>query len=155
MMKETKKMLKTSKLPGFLIFEEDDIIYAATRVKQESWNPVHLIVLSPRHPVTRLILRSMHEVDHRGVMHTVARSRIFYWIPRAAKIIRKIKAKCFRCRLKDAEAMRQLMAPLPALRLKSSPVWHSSMLDRFGPINVKDFVNRGPPGRPGESSSPA
>ena len=38
--------------------------------------------------------------------------------------------------------MKQLMAPLPALRLKSSPVWHFSMLDLFGPINVKDFVNQ-------------
>ena len=72
MMKETKKMLKTSKLPGLLIFEKDAIIYATTRVKQENWNPVQLIVLSPRHPVTRLILRGLHEIDPRGVMHTVS-----------------------------------------------------------------------------------
>ena len=38
--------------------------------------------------------------------------------------------------------MRQLMAPLPAFRLKSSPVWHFSMVDLFGPISVKDFVNQ-------------
>ena len=142
MMKETKQMLKRSKLSGLLIFEKDDIIYATTRVKQENWNPAQLIVLSPRHPVTRLILRDQHEVDHRGVMHTVARSRLLYWIPQAAKIVRKIKANCFQCRLKDADAMKQLMAPLPALRLKSSPVWHFSMLDLFGPINVRDFVNQ-------------
>ena len=34
------------------------------------------------------------------------------------------------------------MTPLPALRLKNYPVWHFSMLDLFGPINVKDFVNQ-------------
>ena len=125
-----------------MIFEQDGIVYAATRVKHENWNPDKLIVLSPKHPLTTLILRSLHEVDHRGVMHTVARSRIFYWIPQAAKLLRKIKKNCFKCRLKDAEAMKQLMAPLPALRLKSSPVWNFSMLDLFGPINVKDFVNQ-------------
>ena len=38
--------------------------------------------------------------------------------------------------------MKQLMTPLPALRLKNYPVWHFSMLDLFGPINVKDFVNQ-------------
>ena len=126
--------LKTSKLPGLLIFERDDIIYATTRVKQENWNPAHLIVLSPRHPVTRLILRSLHEVDHRGVMHTVARSRLFYWIPQAAKIVRKIKTNCFQCRLKDG--------PTTSPETERSPVWHFSMLDLFGPINVKDFVNQ-------------
>ena len=142
MMKETREMLKTTKLPGLLIFEKHGIIYATTRAQQENWNPVNLIVLSPKHPVTRLILRSMHEIDHRGVMHTVARSRIFYWIPQAAKIVRKVKANCFQCRLNDAQAMKQLMAPLPALRLKASPVWYYSMLDLFGPITVRDFVNQ-------------
>ena len=142
MMNETRKMLLKTKLPGLMIFEEDEIIYATTRVKQESWNPDKLIILSPKHPLTAMILRSLHEVDHRGVMHTVARSRIFYWIPQAAKLLRKIKKNCFSCRIKDAEAMKQLMAPLPAFRLKSSPVWNFSMLDLFGPITVKDFVNQ-------------
>ena len=142
MMKETKEMLKTTKLTGLLVFEKEGIVSVTTRSKQENWNPENLVVLSPKHPLTRLILRSMHEVDHRGVMHTVARSRIFYWIPQASKLVRKIKNNCFRCRIKDAEAMRQLMAPLPAFRLKSSPVWHFSMIDLFGPINVKDFVNQ-------------
>ena len=142
MMKETKEMLKTTKLSGLLIFEKEGLTYATTRNKQESWNPDEIIVLSPKHPLTRLILRSMHEVDHRGVMHTVAKSRIFYWIPQAGKLLRKIKKNCYKCRLKDAEAMKQLMAPLPAFRLKSSPVWHFSMIDLFGPISVKDFVNQ-------------
>ena len=95
LMKETKNILKTPKLSGLLIFEKDDVIYATTRVNQENWNPAHLIVLSPRHPVTRLILRGLHEVDHRGVVHTVARSRSIYCISQAAKIVRKIKPICF------------------------------------------------------------
>ena len=142
MMPETRKMLKTTKLTGFLVFEKDGLFFASTRTKQENLNPEALIVLSPHHPVTRKILRSIHEISHRGVQHTVARSRVFYWIPQASKLVRSITNNCFRCRLKDAEAMRQLMAPLPAFRLKSSPVWHFSMLDLFGPINVKDFVNQ-------------
>merc|ERR1711954_526128 len=87
-----------------MIFDSNGIVYATTRVKQESWNPESLIVLSPKHPLTSLILRSVHEVSHRGVMYTVSRSRIFYWIPQAAKLLRKIKKNCFKCRIKDAEA---------------------------------------------------
>ena len=141
MMPATKEMIKTTKLAGLLTFEKEGIMYAATRTKQENLNADAIVVLSPKHPVTRLILRSLHEINHRGVQYTVARSRLFYWIPQASKVVRSIKNKCFKCRLKDAEAMRQLMAPLPAFRLKSSPVWHFPMLDLFGPIRVKNFVN--------------
>ena len=37
--------------------------------------------------------------------------------------------------------MQQIMAPLPELRIKCSPVWHHSMFDLFGPLEVKNFVN--------------
>ena len=142
MMKETKLMMQKTKLAGLMIFELDELTYVTARTRQENWNPDKLVVLSPKHPLTKLILRSMHEVDHRGVSHTVARSRIFYWIPQASKIVKAIKKNCYKCRIKDANAMKQLMAPLPAVRLKSSPVWYFSMLDLFGPISVKDFVNQ-------------
>ena len=66
----------------------------------------------------------------------MARSRIYYWIPQAAKIVKGIKRKL------NIEAMTQLMAPVPAFRLKSSPPWNHSMIDLFGPIEVKDFVNQ-------------
>ena len=142
MMDETRKMLKHRKLSGFIVHEKEGIIYATVRNKQENLNPEDLIILSPDHPVTRMILRSFHEVDHRGINHSVARSRIFFWIPQATKLMRSIKNNCFTCRINDATAMKQLMSPLPQLRLKPSPVWHYSMLDLFGPIEVQNFVNQ-------------
>ena len=142
MMSATKEMLKTTKLHGLIVLEEDGIFYITSRVKQESYNPDKLVLLSPKHPITKLILRTLHEVDHRGVSHTLARSRIFYWIPQASKLLKKIKANCFKCRKLDKTAMKQMMAPLPAFRLKSSPIWHHSMIDLFGPISVRDFVNQ-------------
>ena len=142
MMKMTKQMMTTTKLPSFNVETIDGIIYAMTRTTTENYNPDKLMILSPRHPVTRLILREIHEVDHKGVQHTVARSRLKYWIPRCGQIVRKIKANCFTCRLKDAVAIRQQMAPMPSFRTKSSPVWNNSMIDLFGPIQIKDFVNQ-------------
>ena len=142
MMKDTKTMMKTSKLPGLLIHEKDGLILARTRNKVENQNPEDLIVLSPKSHLTKLILKSFHDVNHRGVHHCVARSRIFYWIPQAAKLMKSIKNGCYECKLQDTEALSQLMSPLPELRLKSSPVWHFSMLDLFGPIEVINFVNQ-------------
>ena len=42
----------------------------------------------------------------------------------------------------DAKAMTQLMSPIPQFRLKSSPIWHYSMVDLFGPIEVTNFANQ-------------
>ena len=129
-------MLKETKLPGFLLHEKNGLVLATTRVKVENQNPENLIVLSPKHPITKMILRDFHTMNHRGVQHCVARSRIYYWIPQAAKLMKSIVNKCFSCRVMNAEAMKQLMSPLPEYRLKASPVWHYSMLDLFGPIEV-------------------
>ena len=140
-MQSTREMLQKTRLSGFIIHEKGGIIYATTRNKQENLNPEDLVILSPSHPVTKKILFSFHNVSHRGVHHSVARSRIFYWIPQATKITKSIKNSCFTCRKKDAEAMQQIMAPLPDIRLKCSPVWHHSMLDLFGPLEIRNFVN--------------
>ena len=142
MMPETKKMLEKTKLTNFIIHEKDGLVMATTRNKQESQNPDDLVVLSPKHPLTEKILYSFHNVNHRGVQYGVARSRIYFWIPQASKMMKKIKKDCFTCRLRDAEAMQQLMAPLPSFRLKPSPVWHYSMLDLIGPIEVTNFINQ-------------
>ena len=142
MMEDTREMLSKKKLSEFIVYEKDGIVYATTRAKQENLNPDDLVILSPTHPLTRKILTSYHNVNHKGVNNTVARSRIFYWIPQASKIVDSIKRKCAHCRLNDHEAMQQLMAPVPSFRLKPAPIWSHSMLDLFGPIQTSDFVNQ-------------
>ena len=142
MMTETRTMLKSTKLPGFIIYEKDGLVFAASRDKTANHNPDDLIVLSPKHPVTKMILRSIHEISHRGVSHDLARSRIFYWIPQATKLLKSIKNNCAKCKLLNAKALTQLMSPIPEMRLKASACWHHTMLDLFGPIEVISFVNQ-------------
>ena len=135
-------MLKTTKLSGFLIHEKDGLILATTRNKNENLNPEDLVILSPKHPITKMILQTFHNINHRGVQYCVARSRIFYWIPQASKLMKSIKNSCYTCKMQNAEALTQLMAPLPQYRLKASPCWQWTMLDLFGPIEVVNFVNQ-------------
>ena len=141
MMPTTKKMLKDKNL-GLMTTEEDGMVYVVSRIRNNSYNPDKMILLSPDHPCTRLILKSFHDVSHRGVASVVARSRIWYWIPQAAKIVKSIKRNCFQCRLLEAKAMKQMMAPLPDIRLKPTPVWFYTMIDLAGPIDVRGFVNQ-------------
>ena len=35
-----------------------------------------------------------------------------------------------------------MMAPLPNIRLKPTPVWHYTMIDLAGPVEVRGFVNQ-------------
>ena len=41
-----------------------------------------------------------------------------------------------------AEAIRQMMAPLPKIRLKPTPVWYNTMIDLAGPVVVRGLVNQ-------------
>ena len=140
MMESTIKMLEKKTLSGFIVFERDGIYYATTRNKQVNLNQEELVILSPSHPVTKKILLTLHNINHRGVQYTVARSRLHYWIPQAAKLVKSIRSNCFECRKLNADAMQQLMAPMPQYRLKPAPVWQYSMIDLFGPIEISNFV---------------
>ena len=143
MMPMTQKMLKEKRMPGLMtITDKDGMVYVMSRVENNSYNPDKMILLSPDHPCTKLILKSFHDISHKGVASVVARSRIWYWIPQAAKLVKSIKNKCFRCKLLEAEAMKQMMAPLPNIRLRPTPVWYYTMIDLAGPVEVRGFVNQ-------------
>ena len=145
MMSETRKMLKNTKLSGFIIYEKDGIIYATTRSKQKNLNPEDLVILSHKHPVTKMILSDFHVSHGTAVFSRLSpgpESSSGSPRPPSSKVVKSIKTKCFTCRNRDATAMTQLMAPLPDVRLKPSPVWQNSMLDLFGPIEVVHFVQQ-------------
>ena len=133
-------MLKKNKLSGFIVIKKDGLYYATTRNKQINLNQDELIILSPTHPVTKKILLSFHNINHRGVQYTVARSRLLYWIPQASKLVKSIRKNCFECRKQNASAMEQLMSPMPHYRMKPAPIWQYSMMDLFGPIEISNFV---------------
>ena len=145
MMPATKEMLKSQKFPDLLIQEDktDGFIYVITRnTKNNSYNPDKLILLSPKHPWTKLILKSIHEAAHKGNRTVIARSRLWFWIPQAFKLVRSIQRNCYTCRLLNAQAMKQIMSPLPGIRLKPANIWKFTMLDLCGPIFVSDFVKQ-------------
>ena len=144
-MYDTKMMLKHRPLKDFINFTSGEgIRRVKTRMAQQNFNPSSLIVLSHKNPIAKKILFSIHNKDHSGITAMVAKSRIFYWIPQASRLAKIVKKECFKCRLLDAQAVTQLMAPVPQHRLKSSPPWTHSMVDLFGPITVKGANDEDP-----------
>ena len=105
-----------------------------------------LMVLMPQHKYSRLYLRMIHDgegnIEHNGILTDLNKSRERYWIPHAKRILTKIRADCFRCRLMHRRLEKQIMAPLPVTRLKPCPVWSTTSLDIFGPLQIVDAVKR-------------
>jgi len=91
---------------------------------------VHFLSFDVRYPVilpreswiTKLIIRDVHEKsDHAsGTNHTLATLSARYWIVSGREAIREVEKACMECRRRNAKACKQIMAPLPTARLKTS-----------------------------------
>ena len=99
----------------------------------------HPIILPKSHFVTELLIRHYHTLEgHAGVSHLLAVIRQRFWILHGAATVKRMIRRCPLCRRQNAVGMSQLMAPLPAVRVREG--WHPFSqvgLDYFGPIEVK------------------
>ncbi len=101
-----------------------------------------LPILPHNHPLSRLILKEAHAVDHGGVESMTMRSRAHAWVVRAKKLAKSIKRGCFTCRRRAKVRETQKMAPLPEHRMGPAPVFESTAVDLFGPITFQDTINK-------------
>lgn len=99
-----------------------------------------LPILDYKDPLSKLIMKKYHDVDHSGEDRTVQRSRSFAWIIRGRALARKVVKECFQCKRRNRAFQKQVMAPLHESRLPPAPVFHSTAVDLFGPIRIKDTV---------------
>ena len=99
----------------------------------------HPVILPPDHHVTTvLITHYHHKVGHSGAGMTWAALRERFWIIRGGATVRKVLARCFKCRKRNAKRGEQLMADLPAERATSDkPPFTNTGVDYFGPFLVK------------------
>jgi hypothetical protein len=101
-----------------------------------------LPILPHNHPLSRLILKEAHAVDHGGIESMTMRSRAHAWVVRAKKLAKSIKRGCFTCRRKAKVQETQKMAPLSEHCVGPAPVFESTAVDLFGPITFQDTINK-------------
>ena len=99
-------------------------------------------ILTYKDPLAHIWIQHVHSEDHSGITKTVAKSRRKFWVIRARKLAEKIKRSCYTCRRIDKELAEQLMAPLPDSRVKMAPTFHTTSMDLFGPMKIKDTVKQ-------------
>ena len=108
----------------------------------KAWIPFeakHQTILSPTHPLTRLLVQHLHEKhSHVGREHTLVLVRQQYWIPRRKTFVRKIVNDCLHYKKRRAKPNVPLMASLPEERLAfGEPPFANPGVDYFGSMNVK------------------
>ncbi|XP_071947928.1 uncharacterized protein [Antedon mediterranea] len=104
-----------------------------------SFNAKHPIILSPKGPLTNLIIRYYHEsVGHGGLAMTLNAIRQKFWLVNGRSTVKGRLSKCVVCRKLLARPAEQEMARLPLERVSADkPPFCFVGVDYFGPIEIK------------------
>ncbi|XP_053392355.1 uncharacterized protein LOC128555028 [Mercenaria mercenaria] len=98
-----------------------------------------IILLLRKSPVTRLHVKCFHEEgNHYGTNQRLAAMSSRYWLIGGREEIRDWENRCSKCKKLKAQALKQIMAPLPPIRLKKSMrAFTYSSVDYAGPFLTK------------------
>lgn len=64
-------------------------------LQSNDYNPLNLPLLDSKHPVTKLYVRHVNELNHSGVDQTVAYVKMKFWIPNCRKLSKNVKRIIF------------------------------------------------------------
>ena len=120
---------------------KDGLIRVGGRISHANipFNNKHQIILSPKHPISSLIISHIHHINlHVGREHTLAKIREFYWITTGKSIVRKVIRSCLYCKRQRIKPVAPYMSDLPKERVAigDKPFTYTG-IDYFGPIVVK------------------
>ncbi|KAI7812665.1 hypothetical protein IRJ41_006769 [Triplophysa rosa] len=130
---------------GSLAPEYDDatgLIRVGGRLRRASdldLEAIHPIVLDPRHPTTKLLIKDTDQrLHHPGSERVLAELRRQYWVLRGREAVRKHQYTCRDCQLWRGKPQTPRLADLPPCRLNlCKPPFYSTGVDCFGPFTVK------------------
>ncbi|XP_043865734.1 uncharacterized protein LOC122757501 [Drosophila mojavensis] len=136
---------KLSKLAPFV--DQDGLIRVGGRLENSylSRDAKHPIVLPNHHRLVELLLKHEHQFNlHPGVSAMFAIIRQKYWILGSRNLIRRITHECLNCFKQRHHTTQQLMANLPATRVRQAFTFEHIGVDYAGPILLKVHKGRNP-----------
>ncbi|UYV83455.1 hypothetical protein LAZ67_23001090 [Cordylochernes scorpioides] len=97
------------------------------------------ILIPTNHPVTELIVKSVHEkMYHCGAQTLRSVLREKFWIPKARQLVRHVIHKCPRCRRFETKRDDVPEASLPQHRVRDVVVFEVTGIDLGGPSYLED-----------------
>ena len=119
----------------------DGVLRVGGRLRRASLpqDAKHQIILPKNHHVTNLIVRHYHLLSgHSGREYVLSLLRGKFWVIHTNSVVRKLLAKCFDCRRRQAPVCNQKMADLLEERVSpGQPPFSHVGIDFFGPFLVK------------------
>lgn len=125
--------------------DTDGILKVGGRIQNSelTFNEKHPIILPKESKLTRLIVRDVHmQTMHGGsqLMRSVIRQT--YWVPHLQQVIRSCITKCVVCTRFKQKTINQMMANLPAERLRPARSFRQVGIDYAGPVIIKARYDR-------------
>lgn len=124
------------------IIGSDQVLRVGGRLQSADlpFEAIHPAILPKNHHATTLVIRHYHEEGKhvRGVEGVLSDLRQRFWIVNGREEVKKYEFGCISCRKAKKKCCQQIMAPLPAGRVKV-PIraFASSGVDYGGPFLVK------------------
>jgi hypothetical protein len=103
------------------VVDSDGLLRSNSRLKYAefmSYDSIFPIILPRDSWITKLIVKTAHEkFGHGGTNHTLSDLSTRFWVIHAREVIREVENNCAECRRRKAQPSKQIMAPLPNIRL--------------------------------------
>lgn len=104
----------------------------------------HPLIVPPHSRLSRaLIVEAHRQTNHGGTQLMIQYIRALYWIPRLRVEIKNSTAKCTTCVRYSKRPGEQLMADLPADRIRQFRPFRNAGVDYAGPFLLKESTRRG------------
>ncbi|XP_055296037.1 uncharacterized protein LOC129565314 isoform X1 [Sitodiplosis mosellana] len=128
------------------IFDKAGVMRIGGRISKANaeWTKNHPIIIPPRSRLSYLLIQDAHqETLHGSIQIMMAYIRQSYWIPQLRSECRTIISQCARCARYAKKTAKQIMAELPAVRIRPARPFNAVGIDLAGPFNVKltDKIN--------------
>ena len=121
--------------------DEDGLMRVSGRLKNSKVFDVerkHPKILPANHPVSRLIVRYMHEKTyHPGHLRVMAECRKEYWIIGLRRLAKRIASQCVICRWWRGKTLEQKMSDLPEFRITPGSPFENCSVDYFGHFLIR------------------
>ena len=124
---------------------QDGVYVVGTRLVSNPLVPENnpQMLVPTKHMFTTLVMMQSHVLaNHGGRDSTLARFRQKFWTPNASKVAKSIVQSCQLCKIRIPKLLSQKMGMLPSERSKPAPPFTYTMLDYFGPFEVRGEVQK-------------
>lgn len=125
--------------------DKDNVLRLSGRIKRSNmpYDTVHPVILSNKCRFAELLVKKAHiTTDHGGIQLCQQYIRNKYWLLQSKMLCKQVISKCLTCFRQRKETQEQLIAHLPANRVRPGRAFEQTSVDYAGPVVLKRHNGR-------------